>query len=790
MSNGNQISYSEYTDDELREMAGIGTSVSDKYADYSDDELREMAGVKPSPEPITPKRGFGAAWEEATTPVQSEGGMIDTLPRMGEKILRTAGHLGETAGDVMIGAAKAAYKYAVPPAYQAALESSFANIADTDFVKSQLKTLRGAKEAANVFAKEYPRAAEDIEAGINAINLIPAYQVGKFAIGAGAKNIVLKTVEQEVAETVKPTLEKTILSSRGKYTAGDVEKYLSKGTDSVTDIVKNKETLKYTTTEGELIEGKLPKNYSQWNDAIYQREGELFKEYDAMNKAAGGKGAKVDLESLANKLDEYGNNKVIISENPAAAKYALQKAEQYRVAGSYTAEEAQQALVELNKKFEAFLKNPSPEKAVDVISGNNIRQSLYDAVMSSEGEGYEQLRKAFGAHKEIEMDVTRKAIAELKKTSKVDWLDIIAGAEFTTGLLALNPLMMTRAGVYEGLKRAWKWYKSPQREVKNMFAKTDKVISGREAQRAAVTETPLESIPSAGEPGITVPPLRGKPPISPEEVDQMIPYYNEMSRDLRTRRLPPGQEPPLLLPEEKGWVESYRKSLRAPYETPPQLPYQGFELRGGARGGPYQEEFLPVVSEATGEGFTSVPKTRTSAVNPMDTTRQMLRRDIGRPPEKYAVSDSTMNRPQTFDAIYEDIPEPPPTRPIPPRPGTESPVAPIVQPGAKVRGYLDKIGKRLVAEAQGEGILNSMEASGKSPLTVSKEFWDKTYWNLPAKEQAFFKKQLENHTGTGKRGIHELLKDQDLPDLVEYLEGTDRGYVSLMEYMNQKTKDF
>jgi hypothetical protein len=623
--------YEEYTDDELMQMTGEQPG---GYSDYSDDELMEMAGTKPA---AASKRGLGAAWGEITSPVSAEGGMTDTLPRMGEKILRTAGHLGEAAGDAMLGAAKTAYKYAVPPAYQAALESSFRDIGDTDIAKSQMKTFKGLGEAWGVAKQEYPRATEDIEAGVNALNLIPVYQAGKMVAGGLAKGAIVKTAEQEIAEAVRPTIEKTILSSRGKYTAGDVEKYISKGTDSVTDIVKNKGTLKYTTPDGELIEGQLPKNYSQWNDAIYQREGELFKEYDAMNKAAGGKGAKVELESLANKLDEYGNNKVIIAENPAAANYALKKAEQYRVAGSYTAEEAQQALIELNKKFEAFLKSPSPEKAVDVISGNNIRQNLYEAVMSSEGEGYEQLRKAFGAHKTIEADVTRKAITELKKTTKVDWLDIIAGAEFTTGLLAMNPMMMTRAGVYEGLKRTWKWYKSPQREVKNMFSKTDKAISGRATQRATVTETPLEPFTGVPEEGVTVPPLRERPFVSPEEVDKMIPYYNEMSRNLGTRRLPPGQEPPLLLPEEKGWVESFRKTLPAPYETPPQLPYQGFELRGQPRGGPYQEEFLPVVSEATGRGFTSVPKSATSGISPMDTTREMLRPEMGA--ARVAVSD-------------------------------------------------------------------------------------------------------------------------------------------------------
>ncbi len=104
------------------------------------DLLAEDIVPQPSPKAPIPKRGLGAAWEETTTPVYAEGGMMDTLPRIGEKALRTAGHLGEAAGDVMVGAVKSAYKYAVPPAYQVSLESSFANIADTDIFKSQIKS--------------------------------------------------------------------------------------------------------------------------------------------------------------------------------------------------------------------------------------------------------------------------------------------------------------------------------------------------------------------------------------------------------------------------------------------------------------------------------------------------------------------------------------------------------------------------------------------------------------------------------------------------------------------------
>jgi len=119
--------------------------------------------------------------------------------------------------------------------------------------------------------------------------------------------------------------------------------------------------------------------------------------------------------------------------------------------------------------------------------------------------------------------------------------------------------------------------------------------------------------------------------------------------------------------------------------------------------------------------------------------------------------------------------------------------------------FRESVAKKDIAEDQGQHILDRMEEEGRSPADVSKDFWDKTYWNLSAEDQIKFQKLLKNQTGmdvgsvlwtnpkTGESKTAENVIDiakefeNDIPGSVEYLEGTTRGYVALMEWANNKT---
>jgi len=127
---------------------------------------------------------------------------------------------------------------------------------------------------------------------------------------------------------------------------------------------------------------------------------------------------------------------------------------------------------------------------------------------------------------------------------------------------------------------------------------------------------------------------------------------------------------------------------------------------------------------------------------------------------------------------------------------------PVVEP--KPSKTIEKWIKREMAEVEGQKVLDEMEETKRTPSQVAKEFWSKTYFKLEGADQEKFQRQVKAITGhepgsalwiDPKTGDVGLAKDwievgedsaEALPSKVEHLEGTARGYVALMEYMNRR----
>ena len=530
------------------------------------------------------KRG-SSAYQEMTLPVRS-----NVLMEGPEKLLRIAGEAGGAMTDIATAGGKSLYKNLVPDVVQKAISRGGNYLANTDIGKAQLETLSDVNKGLGYLKNRFPESAKNVEAGLNIAGGLGVAKLGKelLPIGKEAVNVgrdlaavagrkTAVDLEKALDVTAQKGIEKTILTTRGKSSLPDVQRFLDKGKASIIDIAENKDNLSFINPEGAAIKGELPTTLSEWKQAVYQREGELFKQYDAMDKAAGGKGAVVTLDPLADKLETWAKSKVIMTENPQAASYALKKAEAYRNAGSYTAEEAQQALIELNSKFEAYLKNPTPEKAVDVISGNNIREALYKAVMEKEGPGYENLRRTFGAHKEIEADVTKRAIREVAKSGGPGWLDILSGSEFTAGLLSANPALMARGGMLEGLNIVRKYWRDPNRIVKGMFSDTKDLLEKRAAlglspeeylkskmiKNAQATMTAMTNVTKGGEippsmdAPLKYPPVKSSAIRMPRDISRM----NELDRMIANKaERSPRQGSPIII-KDKPPVEGIRPSI-------------------------------------------------------------------------------------------------------------------------------------------------------------------------------------------------------------------------------------
>jgi len=117
--------------------------------------------------------------------------------------------------------------------------------------------------------------------------------------------------------------------------------------------------------------------------------------------------------------------------------------------------------------------------------------------------------------------------------------------------------------------------------------------------------------------------------------------------------------------------------------------------------------------------------------------------------------------------------------------------------------FMEKVGKKIVMEEKGQEILDNLEDANTSPASVSDKFWSDTFFKLPAKGQQNFTGYLKRLSGmepgdvlavnakTGEKVIAEdwaQIANELLPNKVEYLEGTERGFVALMEEATQVVK--
>ena len=110
--------------------------------------------------------------------------------------------------------------------------------------------------------------------------------------------------------------------------------------------------------------------------------------------------------------------------------------------------------------------------------------------------------------------------------------------------------------------------------------------------------------------------------------------------------------------------------------------------------------------------------------------------------------------------------------------------------------------KRFLQEQKGSELLNNLSEKNITPKMVSNEFWEKTYWDLPAEVQQRFQKYLKNLTGhepgsalyrdrqgnviRAKDWIDVAKEGWEVPNSVEALENIERGYIALMDEANRR----
>ena len=120
------------------------------------------------------------------------------------------------------------------------------------------------------------------------------------------------------------------------------------------------------------------------------------------------------------------------------------------------------------------------------------------------------------------------------------------------------------------------------------------------------------------------------------------------------------------------------------------------------------------------------------------------------------------------------------------------------------KNFMSNLAKKWDAESKGVAILDDIELSGRTVKDVSNEFWNKTYPILPEEIKAKFHKYIQRlWEGVEPGSVVAIEKGvpikasswkeigekwMDLPNNPQHLQGTERGFVALMEYGNKSIK--
>jgi hypothetical protein len=119
----------------------------------------------------------------------------------------------------------------------------------------------------------------------------------------------------------------------------------------------------------------------------------------------------------------------------------------------------------------------------------------------------------------------------------------------------------------------------------------------------------------------------------------------------------------------------------------------------------------------------------------------------------------------------------------------------------KLKGFLDKVLNRMEMEAKGQEILDILQDRGETPATVTEKFWNETYDLLPDAYKAKVHKYIQLLSGfepgavvaTHREKGNIVGKDwkdigqnwMDMGNNIDYLEGTERGYIVTLASANE-----
>jgi hypothetical protein len=331
--------------------------------------------------------------------------------------------------------------------------------------------------------KGYPNAAYVAEEAAEDVTMMAMPEIAKRTSEGIAYRPSEVQAELKIRNSVKQGVQKGIAPTVAKQlTSVQTEQYLSRATEAVKEIVSNKDNLKLTDSKGNVKIGQVPKTLDEFSQAVDQSKRSVFARYDAMKKAAGDKGATIDLSLAAKELQAFADDPVMQDFESVLVKKAKATATSLIERGVYTVDQAQRAIARANERLKAFYRNPTFETASEAtlenIVANQMRKTLDASIEAEEGPGYQQFKNKYGALKAIEDDVAKRNAVDARKRPLgfFDISNIATGAEAAKALVTLSPANAAAAGAMYAVKSWIKWKNNPNTHINAMFSNVDRAM--------------------------------------------------------------------------------------------------------------------------------------------------------------------------------------------------------------------------------------------------------------------------------------------------------------------------
>ena len=231
--------------------------------------------------------------------------------------------------------------------------------------------------------------------------------------------------------------------------------------------------------------GQLPKNLSEFSDAISQTKKKIYSEYDVLAKNAGENGALVSTEWIINELKQLENNRTLRLANPEIDGIISNMKKGLEEIDNLTVEEAQTFSQHLNQNLKAFYKNWNANdigrSTVEALVNNNLKKAIDESIENALGQGeqYSHLKKQYGQLRNIEEEVAKRALVDQRKNTKnlFDLTDIYSANQVIDSLANLNPIGLVKWGATSLIKNWYKKLNDPNVQIKKLFENIDKEIS-------------------------------------------------------------------------------------------------------------------------------------------------------------------------------------------------------------------------------------------------------------------------------------------------------------------------